>query len=98
MPIIREKMLIGPTAWSADTMLKNDELISLVQNCQLELDHVAAEIEANPLPAIALKSEDFDLPNFKRAMRQAYDQITTGIGFTIIDRLPVSDVGAYGAN
>jgi hypothetical protein len=89
MPIIREKMLIGPMAWSADTMLKNDGLISLDQNCQLELDHVAAEIEANPLPAIALKSEDFDLPNCKRAMRQAYDQITTGIGFAIIDRLPV---------
>jgi hypothetical protein len=94
MPNIREKPLTGPMAWSADTLLENDGLISLDQDCLLELEHVAAEINANPFPAIALNPVDFDLSNCRVAMRQVYDQITTGIGFAVIDRLPIDHFSA----
>ena len=89
MVTILERPLSSPMTWAAETLLENDGLIELDGDCIAELDCAATEIQANPLPAEALEPRDFELPACRAAMAQVREQIDNGIGFAIIDRLPV---------
>jgi alpha-ketoglutarate-dependent taurine dioxygenase len=90
--LIREEPLSSPMTWIAETMLPNDGLVCL-ENCHLdELRAAAKEIIANPLPIEGLKPELFDMPACHALMGQIRKQLDDGIGFAIIDRLPVDDI------
>ncbi len=89
MVTIMERPLSSPMTWSAETLLENDGLVELDSDCIAELDRAAAEIEANPLPAVALDPGDFEMPACRALMAQVREQVDTGIGFAIIDRLPI---------
>jgi alpha-ketoglutarate-dependent taurine dioxygenase len=89
MTTMRETPFSSPMTWEAETLLENDGVVPLDDNCIAELDCMAAELEANPLPTEMLDPGDFDLPACRAAMTQVRDQIHDGIGFAIIDRLPV---------
>ena len=75
--------------WSAETLLENDGLVTLDANCLAEMDQVAAELEANPIPSEALDPSFFEMPSCQAAMAKVHAQIHAGIGFAIIDRLPL---------
>ena len=89
MATITERPLASPMTWSAETLLENDGLIELGEDCIAELDRAATEIQAAPLSFEALDPRDFEMPACRVAMTDVREQIENGIGFAIIDRLPV---------
>jgi hypothetical protein len=95
MATMLEHPFSSPMTWEAETLLENEGRIDLDGACLAELDHAAVELQANPLPIEVLTPDDFDLPACRAAMAQAHAQIYNGIGFAIIDRIPVDrlDVG-----
>ena len=72
-------------------MLANDGLEKLPTACLEELQQVAEELDKNPLPVTMLQANDFALPNCRQLMTRIRDTLDDGIGFAIIDRLPVTE-------
>jgi len=89
MTMIRERPLDSPTSWVADTLLENDGLVELDAACRDEIDAVAAELAANPLPIEALRVSDVEMPACQATMSRVRRQLEDGIGFAVVDRLPV---------
>ena len=92
MPRICEETLSGPMAWAAETLLENDGLTTLGPDCLAELKAVERLLKDNPLPVEALRPEFFDIPACRAMMTQAKAALDDGMGFTIIDRLPLDDL------
>ncbi len=82
----------GPMSWEAGTLLPNDGKFELNKACLAELHAVAALIEANPLPVGALTPDDFTLPHCRALVATVKQTLEHGIGFAIIDRLPLDDL------
>ncbi len=89
MTTIMEHHMASPMTWAAETLLENDGIVALDGDCIAELEAAASEIEANPLPFEALNPSHFEMPACQAAMTGVREQIYNGIGFAIIDRLPV---------
>ena len=89
MTTILDHPLDSPACWAAETLLENDGLIALDADCKAEIDTVAAILASNPLPIEALRISDVDMPACQATMSRARDQLENGIGFAVIDRLPV---------
>jgi alpha-ketoglutarate-dependent taurine dioxygenase len=82
-----------PIAWTTDRLSNSDGLIDLTDDCRAELLATAELLEANPLPTVSLRSDDFDLPACRAMMAQAKDILENGVGFAVIDRMPVDVLG-----
>ncbi len=89
---ICENYISGPMAWTASTIVDQEGLVKLDDNCLDEIKRVADRLEANPLPDVALKCEYFDMRSCKALMKGIREQLDTGIGFAVIDRLPIDDL------
>ena len=92
MAQILEHTLSSPMAWSAETVLDQGGVIHLDEACLNELERVAEDLKANPIPAVALHSNYFDMPECRVFMARVRQQIDTGIGVAIIDRLPMEEL------
>jgi alpha-ketoglutarate-dependent taurine dioxygenase len=89
MTAILDRTLAGPMAWVGETLLPNDGLVALRPETEAELAQAARLIEANPLPTEALSPDDFELPATRAQMAAVAATLEHGIGFAILDRLPV---------
>ena len=89
MTAMREVPIDSPATWRADTLLDNDGLVELDTACRVEIDRTAEELAANPLPIEALKVSDVDMPACQATMASVREQLEHGIGFAVVDRLPV---------
>ena len=92
MTTIRELPLDSPMTWAAETLLENDGLVALDEDCRAEIDRTAQELIANPLPLEALRTGDFAMPACQTTMARVRRQLDEGIGFAVVDRLPVEDL------
>src|SRR5260221_10594189 len=84
-----DHIIEGREAWVGADLRRSDWLLALPAECLAELDAVVTTLRRNPLPAIALRPEDFALPacrGFTDRVRAALDD---GARFAVIDRLPV---------
>ena len=88
---IREEPISSPMTWIAETMLSNDGQVFLETRHLDELRTTAQEIVANPLPFERLSPDLFDMPACRQLMGQVRSQLDDGIGFAIIDRMPVDE-------
>lgn len=79
----------GPNVWRRDTLGAEDGLLRLSPACIAELDRAVAELRANPLPVEILSPDHFDMPTCRALMALAKAGITEGLGFLILDRLPM---------
>ena len=86
---MRETSIDSPATWRAETLLDNDGLIELDANCQAEIDRAATELAVNPLPVEVLKVSDVEMPACQAKMACVRVQLEDGIGFAVVDRLPV---------
>ena len=86
---MRETSIDSPATWRAETLLDNDGLIELDANCQAEIDRAATELAVNPLPVEVLKVSDVEMPACQATMARVRVQLEDGIGFAVVDRLPV---------
>ena len=91
--LMRNEPLDSPMTWVAKTMLPLDGLVTLEAQHLEELRAVAEELTANPLPTEALRPDYFELQNCRTLMSAVRKQLNEGMGFAIIDRLPVQEFG-----
>lgn len=89
MTAMLEEKLTGPMAWVGATLLEDEGCVFLGDDVLAELDEAAALLAANPLPTEALELRDFDLPATRARMAEVRRRLDAGIGFAVIDRLPV---------
>jgi alpha-ketoglutarate-dependent taurine dioxygenase len=90
---VLDRMIEGPIAWTRDSLTGGDGTIRLTPACLAEIREVAALLRDNPLPVLALRPGDFAMPACEAAMEQARRELADGVGFVLIDRLPVSEIG-----
>jgi len=84
-----EHPLAGPMAWTSETHFPNDGVVTLDADCLAEIDRAAEALVQNPLPIEALRPDDFEMPSCRRLMAEVRAEVDDGIGFAIIDRLPL---------
>ena len=91
MPSILETPLTGSMAWRSETLLSNDGKVILDADSLAEIRQVAQELVSNPFPIEALKPKMFHMPACQAIMTSVREQIEDGIGFAIIDRIPLDE-------
>jgi alpha-ketoglutarate-dependent taurine dioxygenase len=79
-----------PSAWTAAMLDAESGSLRLNEACLAELDTVAAELVDNPLPTIALRPADFAMPQCRAAMERARIMLRDGVGFVLLDKLPLA--------
>jgi len=88
---VLDHKISSPMSWISNTVLDQGGLVRLNDECLRELEHVVNELRANPLPDVALNPKFFNMPACNALMLKIREQISTGIGLAIIDRLPIQD-------
>ncbi|WP_137925058.1 TauD/TfdA family dioxygenase [Cupriavidus sp. 2SB] len=86
---IPEGELHGDIAWTRNTLKDSDGVIKLGDEVVAELDSLVADLRVNSLPIEALCTADFHLPHSRTMMAQAKKILEEGVGFVIIDKLPM---------
>ncbi|MDH3702868.1 MAG: hypothetical protein OEU46_16305, partial [Alphaproteobacteria bacterium] len=76
-------------AWTAESLDAETGLLRLNDACLAELEAVAAELRNKPLPIVALRPADFAMPQCHLAMEQASAILRDGVGFVLLDKLPI---------
>lgn len=88
---VRDTPFQGPIVWRRDTLAPDDGIIALDAGCRRELDELVETLRRNPLATPLLQLEDFDLPACRAMMTRARGVLEHGVGFVIIDKLPMDD-------
>jgi alpha-ketoglutarate-dependent taurine dioxygenase len=88
-----EQEITGPIAWCAEELPHDPGVIQIDEEALEEIVSIAIELDANPLPLEALRPEDFELHACRALMAKVKHQVEDGIGFAIIDRLPIDQLG-----
>ena len=86
--------ITGPVAWTQATLAPDDGHFALPPACLQELEAVAEAVKAHPLPVVARAPADFDLAACRAFMAEVGRGLADGVGFALIDRLPVERWGA----
>jgi alpha-ketoglutarate-dependent taurine dioxygenase len=89
LPALPAGPLGGAISWIRDTLKPDDGLVKVDAEVRRELDALVQELRANPLPIEALDVREFALPASRALMAQARHILEHGVGFVIIDRLPM---------
>ena len=82
----------GPRSWTGGELADDAGLIALDDACRDELLDLARLLVANPLPVLSLHPDDFGLENCRVLMARVRQQLDRGLGFAIVDRLPLENL------
>jgi len=83
--------------WRGDTLPANAGRMALPAPVLRELNSAAESLERDPLPLLVLRPEDFPLEETRAFMRGVKTEIDSGLGFAIVERLPVERWSLGGA-
>jgi len=87
-----DREIDGRIAWTRATLAPGEGGAHLSDACVAELLDAAAQLQAHPLPVLALDTVDFNLGHCRRAMADIRDMLAHGPGFAIVDRLPLERI------
>jgi alpha-ketoglutarate-dependent taurine dioxygenase len=90
-PAVRMTPFTGPIVWDRDSLGKDDGVIRLEAEARIELDRIVDVLRHNPLPTPMLEPGEFEMPACRAMMARARTGLDEGVGFVIIDRLPLED-------
>ncbi len=76
-------------AWRRQDVSESDWMIRIPPDCLQEVDAVVQSLRAHPVPALVLTPGDLAMPACGRLMAQVKSVLDDGIGFAVLDRLPV---------
>ena len=79
----------GAMAWTRAALGPGAGRVALTAEGLAEIDAAVALMRANPLPALALSPRDFPLPALQRTMAEVKRALDAGVGFALLDRLPL---------
>lgn len=88
-PLIRDTPFEGPIVWDRDSLGPEDGVIRLDADSRCELDRIVDVLRHNPLPTQLLVPDEFEMPACRAVMARVAQALAEGIGFVIIDRLPL---------
>ena len=88
-PTMLQEVDDNPIAWSNEKLAADAGVVPVSAACCDELLALATLLDTNPLPLLALRPDDFDLPECRAMMDQVRNILRQGFGFVLIDRLPV---------
>jgi alpha-ketoglutarate-dependent taurine dioxygenase len=80
-----------PRAWTAADLSRSSGLIPLPGKAIDELRAAITTLRAHPLPTALLTRDDVDLPACRAVAEAARAQLEQGIGFVVLDRLPLDE-------
>ena len=91
LPVVRTTPFTGPVAWDRESLKKDDGLIRLDAESRRELDSIVEVLRHNPLPTPMLVPDEFEMPACRAIMARAKKVLEDGVGFVIIDRVPLEE-------
>jgi len=94
---LRHKPIEGPSVWVGRDVLPEDYRVELSDASLDEIRLAAYEILAFPLQTIMLRPEDFAMPACREQMARVRHIIDHNVRFAIVDRLPITELGARDA-
>jgi alpha-ketoglutarate-dependent taurine dioxygenase len=77
--------------WLADDIGPGDYLITITDTALIEIDKLAVFFSDNPIPLLQRKLDEFELPACRDLMAQMKSKLDHGVGFAVLDRLPLDD-------
>lgn len=81
--------LVGGAVWDASSLRPTDGIVPLEAEARRELEHIVTFLRDNPLPVEMLEPQAFRMDACRRMMARAKQTLQEGVGFVIIDRLPL---------
>jgi alpha-ketoglutarate-dependent taurine dioxygenase len=90
-PTVPTTPFAGPIAWDRDRLGQDDGVILLDAESRRELDRIVDVLRHNPLPTPMLVPDEFEMPACRAMMARAKEELAHGVGFVIIDRLPLDE-------
>jgi alpha-ketoglutarate-dependent taurine dioxygenase len=88
---VRNTPFEGPIVWRRDSLAPQDGIVPLDAASRKELDELVETLRRNPLPLAMLQEQDFDVPACRAMVTRARATLEHGVGFVIIDKLPMDD-------
>ena len=79
----------GPDVWTSEDLESASGRIVLSEECLAEIDQAVTVLRANPLPVLALTPNEVTMPACSGMMTLARRQLDHGVGFCLLDRLPL---------
>jgi alpha-ketoglutarate-dependent taurine dioxygenase len=86
---VPDRPLAGSAAWIGSQLSGDAGVVRLDDEVREEIMGLAATLDDNPLPTLALTPGDFVLPACAKLMGEVATLLKDGPGFVIIDRLPL---------
>jgi len=77
--------------WLAGDIDQRDHLIIMTDEALAEITRLAAFFTDNPLPLLQRKLDELELAACRAMMAQMKSILDDGVGFAVLDRLPVDD-------
>ncbi len=82
----------GRQAWVREDLAEDDWLVPLDGPCLAELRRALEQIRTRPLPLLLLGPDDFGLKACAEMMGGVRRILDEGVGFAILDRLPLAEM------
>ena len=76
-------------AWLSGDVDPRSAIIPLDDEALSETEAIVRRLREEPLPLLLRAPQDFALPAWRRTMKDARAKLDGGLGFTVIDRLPM---------
>jgi alpha-ketoglutarate-dependent taurine dioxygenase len=84
-------------AWRGADLDATEGRFTIPAKVEAEIIDVAKQLAANPFPLQALRPEHVSMPKAAAFMKDVSATLTEGVGFALIDRLPIEEIGEDGA-
>ena len=78
--------------WIGSELNPMDGLFTLNEACLSEIENALCLIRDNPLPLLMLHPSNFYMPRCKELINSVLDCLENGLGFCLLDRLPIEDM------
>lgn len=83
--------LAGGVVWDAESLKPGDGMVKIDAEALQELRSAVAVLRDNPLPVAMLEPDSFRLDACRRMMARVKETLDKGVGFVIIDKLPMDE-------
>lgn len=84
-------------AWRNADLAPDDGVFWLDGGCLAEIDAMTAALAADPRPAEEIDTARFDMPACRALMARVKAELDDGLGFALVDRVPVDRLGREAA-
>ena len=79
-------------SWIGSELAPQAGFINLSNECLEEVTLILKLLKSNPIPLLALSPEDMELPHFEKLSLKIREILNRGLGFCILNKLPVENM------